>query len=446
MLRRLPTALVATAAALAGFAPPAPAAARAAPPATVTVAVIDGGIDDAVPALRGVVAAGTSRSFVGVLAPPSLHGTLVAGLIAGSLSPPSPVPIRLLDLRVRDAAGEITPDASARAIRYAAAAGARVINLSYGSSAYSAAEASAVRYAVSRGVVVVASAGNVGASTVQWPARLQHVIAVGSLDAEGLPSAFSDSDPLSLDLTALGEDVQSTIPVRFAASGLAADAAFATENGFVLDADGGADGTSFATAEVSAAAARLVALAPQLTADQVRSLLVRGADDLGPSGYDDRYGWGRLDLGAAEDLLVAGGAAAAGPPDSAEPDDDTTLGAPVLPRRARTTIRATASTDDDRADVRRLELRAGDHVVIDLWQAAGPASRRPDLDLVAFSPTLEPVAALRPQATRLAVGFSAGRGVREHIVFTARRTGAFPVAVLAARGHAAYWLRMQISR
>lgn len=442
MFRTVTSVLGAAASLAIVVAAPAFASTREDPSSGVTVAVVDGGIDAAAPALRGVVAAGAARSFVAAGAPPSLHGTLVAGSIAGTLSPPSAAPIRLLDLRVRDARGEITATASAQAIRYAAQAGARVINLSYGSASYSAVEASAIRYAVARGALVVASAGNVGGSEVQWPARLPHVVAVGSLDPENRPSAFSNSDPLSLDLTAPGEGVQSAVPVRFSASGLSADAAGASEDGFALDASGGADGTSFAAAEVSGAAARLFALAPGLTASQVRSLLVRSADELGPVGYDAHDGWGALDLVGAEDLLAAGGA---GPADSAEPDDDTRLG-PRIPRRSRTSIRATASTDDDVADVRRFAFRSGDRVTIDLRRAAGPASAQADLDLVAFSPTLLPVASLSPQATRLAVGFSARRGILEHIVFTAERTGAYPVAVLAAHGYATYVLQVRVTR
>ena len=443
MILRVSSVLGAAATMVVALATPSTATTRADPPPAVLVAVLDGGIDDSAPALRGVVDTALSRSFVDADGPPSLHGTLVAGLIAGALSPASAAPIRLLDVRVRDPGGDITATASALAIRYAASMGARVINCSYGSGSFSADEAAAVRFAVSRGSVVIASAGNVAGATVQWPARLQHVIAVGSLGADDRPSAFSDGDPLHLDLTAPGEEIQSTVPLRFAESGLSADAGGAGENGFALGDGGGADGTSFAAAEASAAAARLIALDRRLTADQVRSLLVQSAGDLGAPGYDGRSGWGKLDLTRAETMLAAG---ATGPADSPETDDDTTLGAPRIVRRARTAIRATSSSDDDQADVRRFGFRAGDHVTVDLRQAAGPASSQPNLDLVAFSPTLRPVSSLSPQATRLAVGFSARPGVGEHIAFTARRTGAFPVAVLAARGSATYWLRVRVAR
>ncbi len=75
-------------------------------------------------------------------------------------------------------------------------------------------------------------------------------------------------------------------------------------------------GSSFATAHISAAAARLKAAAPQLTAEQIVQLLFQTADDLGAAGVDSVYGHGRVNVERAlspqGDIGVGGGSSSSG--------------------------------------------------------------------------------------------------------------------------------------
>src|SRR5262249_55787392 len=151
---------------------------------TVRVAVIDSGVEANHPELKGRIVA--AKSFVGG-APRSAsfgQGTFVAGEIAAiagngagiaGLAPPA----RLLVAKVVRDDGSIPPKAEAKAIRWAVAMRARVINLSLGSTrdpgdpsvdGYSAVEKHAIEFAVRRGVLVVAAAGNGDdAPTKPWP-------------------------------------------------------------------------------------------------------------------------------------------------------------------------------------------------------------------------------------------------------------------------------------
>ena len=159
------------------------------------VAVIDSGIDGTHPDLVSRIAG--SRSFVGgsALTDQQGHGTFVAGLIAAQTNNSVGVagiafPSQLLIAKVVRANRQVSLEAEADAIRWAVDNGARVINLSLGGvrdprdagrDTYSPLEASAVRYAYTRGVVVVAAVGNADQAPrspwpyASYPAALPHV-------------------------------------------------------------------------------------------------------------------------------------------------------------------------------------------------------------------------------------------------------------------------------
>jgi subtilisin family serine protease len=65
-------------------------------------------------------------------------------------------------------------------------------------------------------------------------------------------------------------------------------------------------GTSMATPHVSGAAALLWSLVPNATAREIRNALLAGARDLGPGGYDPKYGFGELDVLASAKILAPG--------------------------------------------------------------------------------------------------------------------------------------------
>jgi serine protease len=357
---------------------------EAPPLAAVRVAVIDSGVDGTHPELRDRIVA--SRSFVAGPATVDTqgHGTFVAGLIAAGtndgvgmagLAPSA----ELLVAKVVGPQRSIPVEAEAKAIRWAVASGARVINMSLGGlrdpsdpsrDTYSKLEADAVAFAVSKGVLVIAAVGNGDQAPSQpwpyasWPAALPHVLGVSALSRKGGSPAFSNRDPRFNDIAAPGEGIFSTFPLS-----LTANRPDCVDQGY---SDCGpeeyrsAEGTSFAAPQLTAAAAVLLGTTPGLTQDQVLALLEQSAVDSVPAngcgactGGRDRFtGAGRLDQAAALDLLAAG----APPRDRYEPNDSAGTGAYPL-YGARREVAATIDYWNDPDDVYRVYLRAGQRLV-----------------------------------------------------------------------------------
>jgi type VII secretion-associated serine protease mycosin len=268
----------------------------------VTVAVLDTGVDADHPDLAGSVLAG--EDFVGLGAAPgdpawAGHGTAMAGIIAGhghgpgrdngvlGVAPAAEIlPVRVLledEDPQRDEASESRGDALAEGIRYAADQGADVINLSLGDDSESAhpdpEEDAAVRYALRKGSVVVASAGNGGedGNPVSYPAGYPGVIAVAAVDRSGTPADFSTRRWYAT-VSAPGKDV------------------------IVADPDGqyySGWGTSAAAAFVSGSAALLLSAYPDLTPAEVKRLLADTAQSPPEGGRDDAVGSGVVDPAAA---------------------------------------------------------------------------------------------------------------------------------------------------
>ena len=242
----------------------------------VTIAILDGGaLPDPTFGARlryqdiGLGYAGTGAA--------GLHGTAVASLAAGS-SPDAPgvaPAATLLSIRVINTDGKSDLFTVVQGIVAAVDAGAQIINLSLGGYSSSAALDRAVTYASERGSVIVAAAGNDGATRLVWPAAEPRVVSVGATDAAGRQAAFSNSG-LQLALTAPGVGLQ--------AAGLA--------NERVLFS-----GTSASAPVVSGALATLLSQSPGLTPAQAAEILKTHADDAGPAGADPDYGGGVLNLG-----------------------------------------------------------------------------------------------------------------------------------------------------
>ncbi|MGC5017537.1 type VII secretion-associated serine protease mycosin [Micromonospora sp. DT47] len=255
----------------------------------VTVAVVDSGVDGSHPDLAGQVLPGIDLvSPAGAAEPdPVGHGTTVASLIAGrgddkrgvvGLAPDARIlPVRVLDDENRYDDAMIV----AKGVRWAVDNGAGVINLSLGGSGDSPALAAALDYAFARDVVVVACTGNVATSTsskVWYPAREPGVIAVAGLerDSENLWSG-----------SITGHATVLTAP----ATGLV---------GARPPADHwGVQGTSFASPLVAATAALIRSRYPEMSAGDVVNRLLVTAKDIGPTGRDDRFGYGLIDPVAA---------------------------------------------------------------------------------------------------------------------------------------------------
>lgn len=158
----------------------------------VTVAVLDTGVTDH-PALSQTQVA--HYDLVKDGQDPNGHGTAMASLIAGNGDDEggAAVASSLLDIRVADVNGESNTALVADGIMQAVDRGARVINISLGTTGDSAVLRRAVQYALERGVVIVAAAGNEQQTTLSYPAGYEGVISVGAVDAEGVQAYFSNS-------------------------------------------------------------------------------------------------------------------------------------------------------------------------------------------------------------------------------------------------------------
>ncbi len=272
---------------------------------SLTIAVIDTGVDLAHPDLAGRLLQG--YDFVAADEYPwdeNGHGTHVAGLAAAATDNGVGVAgvdwnARVLPLRVLDASGSGYDSDIASAIRYAADNGADVINLSLGSSTPSYTLQNAVSYAYGKGVVIVAAAGNDGSGSVSYPAAYSGVIAVGALDSGDRKADFSNYGS-KLDLMAPGVGVYSTY----------AGGRYQSMSG-----------TSMASPLVAGAACLVLAAFPSLEGrpDDVAGKLTSSARDLGAAGFDEYYGYGKLDLASA---LKGGGPEPPPPPPPPPPPGD----------------------------------------------------------------------------------------------------------------------------
>jgi thermitase len=252
--------------------------------AAVVIAVLDTGVDASHPDLAGKVLAG--YDFVNDDADPADdngHGTHVAGIAAAQTDNGLGVAgvswgARIMPVKVLNAASFGTYADVAQGIIWAVDNGAAIVNLSLGGAAESEAVADAVDYADARGVLVVAAAGNTGAPTVLFPARLPKVVAVAATDEADARAALSNYGP-EIDVAAPGIAIYST------------------------DLGGGygdRSGTSMATAFVSGLAA-LIAGEIGSDPDAVRDAIEETALDIAPAGRDDFTGYGLIQADAALD-------------------------------------------------------------------------------------------------------------------------------------------------
>lgn len=241
------------------------------------------------------------------------HGTLIAGIIAQStdngigsagVAPAAAImPIRVLRPNLTGSARTI-----AEGLRFAADHGADVANLSLAGVSGARVLKDAIDYAFSKGVTIVAAAGNDGAASVSFPAAYPNVIAVGATGQDRARASYSNYGR-ALDLVAP------------AGAGEAVDAGYGPGDGVVAQTLKGSlsdfcecftASTSAAAAEVSGVAALLVGSRRAATPAAVRQALLSGARDLGAPGWDPEFGaglvqaWGALAAARALPAKLSG--------------------------------------------------------------------------------------------------------------------------------------------
>ena len=311
---------------------------------SVTIAIVDTGVDLNHPDLTGQLLTGANFVDIRSAAPRGYryegritpdnnpqdevgHGTHVAGIVgalgnnaqgvAGVTWQCKLLPVRVLARRVEISSGNVggtgTAANIAAGIRWAADQGANIINLSLGGYGSSTVERTAVAYAQARGALVVAAMGNDGVSRPLYPAAFPGVVAVGSIGQTDQRSSFSNTGS-HMTLCAPGEAIHSTY------------------YDYSNQSSGYADmsGTSMATPHVSGVAALTWSCAPTKTATEICAILTSTARAL-PVTDPTQYGAGCVDAAAAVRAAAPPPQVISGP----DPESTPTPSAPV----------AVASTD-----------------------------------------------------------------------------------------------------
>jgi len=236
------------------------------------------------------------------------HGTHVAGIAGACSNNGVGVAgvnwnVKIMPLKVLSASGSGPVSAEINAITWAVDHGAKVLNLSLGSSSFSQAEADAVTYAYNHDVLFVAAAGNEyeEGNPISYPAAYNHVVAVAATGDLDEHAAYSNAGSY-VDISAPG--------------GNPSGSSDPNNNHWIMSAwknDSYAQvvGTSQATPHVAGLAAIIRGINPALTNDQVQALIQNTAVDLGAPGRDDFFGYGRINAQAA--VLAAGGGGGATP-------------------------------------------------------------------------------------------------------------------------------------
>ncbi len=219
------------------------------------------------------------------------HGTYVAGVAAMGVNNGSGGAgvgnFSILPIRITNFAAGNLSDWIATGIKMAADQGARVINISSSTTDYSALNTAAI-YAATKGSLVFIAAGNSDARIdMQMYSDLIFVSGTDENDARwtdgmGLGSSWGPY----VDLSAPAHDILVTDPGSASGYGVGS-------------------GTSFAAPLASGVAGLVWTINPNLSPSQVRSILETTAHDLGSTGWDETFGYGRIDAAAAVQAALA---------------------------------------------------------------------------------------------------------------------------------------------
>jgi subtilisin family serine protease len=247
----------------------------------VTIAILDSGVDANHPDLQPQLVPGwnfydNTADTTDVFG----HGTQVAGVAAAAGNNGIGVTgvtwkAKVMPIRITDTQGYGYFSMMAQGITYAADRGARVANISFRGVAGSSAVSSAAQYMRSKGGVVVVAAGNTGVQEAFLADS--NIVAVSATDSSDTKTSWS-SYGAYVDVAAPGVGLWTT-----------------TRGGGY----GAASGTSVASPATAGVYALMISANPLLSATALDTALFSTALDLGTAGFDNLYGHGRIDAGAA---------------------------------------------------------------------------------------------------------------------------------------------------
>jgi len=233
------------------------------------------------------------------------HGTFVSGVVAAAWNDQGIAGInphaKIMVLKALNNFGHSRASYLSRALVYAADNGADIVNMSVGGEGITDAERAAVEYAVLKGVLIVVAAGNSAVDVDTFGiAGLDGVLTVASTDMEGKRAVFSNWGT-GVDISAPGMEILSLRARRTDLLRGLVDVEYAPGEAYV-----GPDkryyrvsGTSFSAPIVTGIASLLKSRNPELTAADLKRILINSARDVGQPGRDNLTGAGIVDAAAA---------------------------------------------------------------------------------------------------------------------------------------------------
>ena len=251
----------------------------------ILIGVLDTGVEADHPDLIGKIRSGSdSLDLVDGIG----HGTAVSGIIAANTNNSEGIAgvswnTRIVARKITDDFGQARASTVVQALDDLYKKGVKVVHISLSTNQFSRILRDGIKEAQDRGMLIVSTSGNTGVEEVRYPAGFQNVIGVGAVDKFKSLETYSTIGG-HVSLVAPGSSIYTT------------------------DKDAGYNkvtGTSFAAPQVTGAAALVWSIAPELTSDDVREILMNSADDLGMQGQDIEYGHGLLNIEKAVQLAKA---------------------------------------------------------------------------------------------------------------------------------------------
>lgn len=174
----------------------------------IKVAVLDSGINKELDFFQGVTFEEVNLIHPGEkIVDDFNHGTPVAGIIVGEGNAPIGRKLKIYDIKLLDEKGNGSIEHLIEAIKWCMDKKVDFMNISFGFQTPNAELESIIEKAIEQGITIVAAAGNTYGLATDYPAKLDGVLSIGSMNEKNKRSSFSAIG--KIDYVFKGEDVQS---------------------------------------------------------------------------------------------------------------------------------------------------------------------------------------------------------------------------------------------
>ncbi|MGR2741986.1 S8 family peptidase [Bacillus sp. N6] len=206
------------------------------------------------------------------------HGTAIAGIIGANMPDENMIGLapnaKLYNVKVLNSQGKGDIETVIRGIKWCIDQKVDIINISFGFEANHFELEKIINKALENEIIVIAASGNTLGLRVDYPAKYDGVISVAALKPD--LTRYSYSGKGKIDYSAPGKNIISTH----------SDGGFSEFNG-----------TSFSAAFVTGTIAHLMgSSAENINSNNINSFLKPFVKDLGPNGFDEKYGHGLIQI------------------------------------------------------------------------------------------------------------------------------------------------------